>query len=65
MSNDVALSLTGIILSLLTLALVLAPRRIPRKIRHSLANLVMWQWKKFSRLSAVVYDALWQKGNGH
>jgi hypothetical protein len=65
MSDLVVLNLTGITLSLLALILVLAPRQVPRKIRHGLAWLIMWQWKKFSRLSAIVYGWLWQNGNGH
>lgn len=66
MSSDLmTLNLVAVITSLLAVILVIAPRSIPRKIRHTLAWLVMWQWKKFSRLSAIIYDKLWQKGNGH
>jgi flagellar biosynthesis protein FliR len=59
------LDLIAIIVSLLAMVLVIAPRRVPRQIRYLLALLVMWQWKKLSRLSAIIHNHLWQKGNGH
>lgn len=62
---EIGLLSTTFFLALLALTLSIAPRSVPRKIRHALAWLVMWQWKKFSRLSAIIYDKLWQKGNGH
>lgn len=58
-------ALVAVMIALLAITLVIAPRRIPRRIRHFLAYFVMWQWKKFSRLSAIIHGWLWQKGNGH
>ena len=57
--------LTNLLINLLVVAILLLPRRHTRWVRHKLARAVMWQWRKMSKLSAIVYAGLWQRGNGN
>jgi hypothetical protein len=50
---------------LISLVIAIMPREYVRRLRHSLSRLVMWQWSKHGRFSAIVHDWFWQKGNGH
>lgn len=51
-------------LSLVALAVALAPRPITRRLRHKLADFVLWQWLKGSKISSIVHSWLWQENNG-
>lgn len=53
------------ILHLLLTILILLPRHYTRRFRHALATIPMGLWASFSRLFALGYEVLWQRGNGH
>ena len=55
-----------LILILLVALLILhvVPRLYVRRVRYHLARLVYWQWRKMSKLSAMLYWMLYNKVNG-
>lgn len=58
-------ALPGIGLGLLALIVALMPRKLTRQLRHKLADLVLWQWIKGSKISSLAHQWLWREGNGH
>lgn len=49
----------------LALFIALIPRAYTRRLRHRLAEFVVWQWVKGSKLSSIIHDWLWKNGNGN
>ncbi len=52
------------VLSLLIILLLILPLSYTGQLRHKLAEFVLWQWIKGSKVSAVVHEWLWASGNG-
>lgn len=53
-----------IFLICVSLSVLIMPRAVTRQLRHRLAQFVLWQWVKGSKLSAVLHQWLWREGNG-
>lgn len=73
MSTELCLSLAGVVLLpwavalLLLIAigfLALLPHGYTQQLRHRLADGVLWQWVKGSKISAKAHGWLWDEGNG-
>lgn len=58
------LSVSAFILSLAAFLLAVLPRTYTRRIRHPVARLILWQWRKMSLVSVYLYAFFWQHGNG-
>lgn len=56
----------AIVIFLICIALIVLviPRAVTRQLRHRLAQVVLWQWIKGSKASAVLHQWLWREGNG-
>jgi len=58
------LGLISLSLHLVIFALLFLPRRYTKRVRRFLAGLVMAQWIGGSRISQIVHELLWQRGDG-
>lgn len=54
-----------VILLLVILLLHVVPRPYVRRFRRCLSRFVYWQWRKMSRMSAVLYWWLHERVNGN
>lgn len=54
-----------LILFLINLILVMAPREYTRALRHKMVPLNMRVWAKGSLIHSYINAFLWQRGNGH
>lgn len=52
-------------LNVVMFVLVALPRERTRAVRHTLARVVMRFWILCGRLGVMLYEDLWQKGNGY
>lgn len=53
------------LLTIVGLIIGLMPREQTRQLRRRLAGFTMWQWSQGSRISAIIHQWLWARGNGH
>lgn len=57
--------IVNLILNIIMFILIIMPRKRTRRIRHFFAKLFMELWVGVSRAFAMIYEDLWQKGNGY
>lgn len=61
------MDLNAIILALLITLIILhlLPRPYIRRLRKAASDFTFWQWKRMSKLSAVIYCWLHERMNGN
>lgn len=58
-------AILNLVANVIMVFLILLPRKYTRRVRHTLARLVMGLWVGTMRLWTMLYEDFWQKGNGH